>query len=221
MTSVPDYDGLRFPRGLYGITPDTDDTAGLLAAIAAAARGGLRSLQWRRKQSASPEALLAQGQAIGRQCRELGLVFIVNDDWRMAQDLDADGVHLGRDDGDLQAARAALGQGRIIGVSCYADLARARALLAQGADYIAFGAVYPSPTKPQAARAPLELLMQARKLLDELPAPRPAMVAIGGIHAANAAPVVQAGADALAIIQGIFQADDIEAAARACAQAFA
>lgn len=221
MTSVPDYAGLRFPRGLYGITPDTDDTPALLEAITAAARGGMRSLQWRRKQSVSHAALLSQGQAIAGLCRELGLVFIVNDDWQLAQSLGADGVHLGRDDGDLAAARAALGHERIIGVSCYADLARARALLAQGADYIAFGAVYPSPTKPQAARAPLELLEQARALLSQLPAPRPAMVAIGGIHAANATPVVQAGADALAIIQGIFQADDIEAAARACAQAFA
>lgn len=220
MTLRPDYAGLRFPRGLYGITPDTDDTGMLLDAIAAAARGGLRSLQWRRKHSASPEALLSQGQAIAGLCRELGLVFIVNDDWKMAQLLAADGVHLGRDDGDLAAARAALGPARIIGVSCYADLARAQDLLAQGADYIAFGAVYPSPTKPEAARVPLELLAQARAQLEQLPAPRPAMVAIGGIHAANAAPVVQAGADALAIIQGIFQATDIEAAARACAQAF-
>jgi len=105
----------------------------------------------------------------------------------------------------------------IIGASCYDEPQRARLALQAGADYIAFGAVYPSPTKPQAVRAPLALLTEARGLVQAMPAPRPAVVAIGGITPANAEPVVRAGADAIALVSGLFEAGDIEAAARRCA----
>jgi len=220
----------RLPRGLYGITPEWSDTGRLLAAIRAAARGGLRVLQWRRKDG-QEEALREQARIVAQLCRALGVVCIVNDRWQWLADghIDAHGVHLGRDDGDLTHIRRTLGPDVLIGVSCYDDIARAQAALAAGAnygaDYVAFGAVYPSPTKPQAVRAPLELLTQARALTDAYsrmhPTVRPAVVAIGGITPANAAPVVNAGADAIALISSLFadsyNHDDIAHAAQRCA----
>jgi len=212
----------RFPRGLYGITPEWNDTDHLLDAIRAAAHGGMCALQVRRKTTLPAHAPSRQEHArlIVALCRELKVVSIVNDDWQLALDVEADGVHLGQNDGDVAIARQRLGPTKLIGVSCYDDMARARAALAAGADVIAFGAVYPSPTKPQAVHAPLERLAQARTLTDALPNPRPVVAAIGGITPANAAPVVRAGADAIALISGLFEADDVEAAARRCASLF-
>jgi len=211
----------RLPRGLYGITPDWPDTPRLLEAIRAAARGGLRTLQWRRKEGAIT-ARREQARIVTHLCRELGLVCIINDHWQWLaeakSDIVAHGVHLGRDDGDIAPVRRALGPHALIGVSCYNELARARAALADGADYVAFGALYPSPTKPQAVRAPLALLTQARALTDRYPAPRPAVVAIGGITPANAAPVVAAGADAIALISSLFAHAGSAAASQHAAQ---
>ena len=206
----------RLPAGLYGITPEWDDTDRLLDAIRAAARGGMRVLQLRRKTVSLPYKHL-QARDVGDLCRSLGVAFLLNDHWRLALECGADGVHLGRDDGDLAAVRASAGPGLLIGASCYDEIDRARLALQAGADYIAFGAVYPSPTKPQAVRAPLALLGQGRRLAEAMPAPRPAVVAIGGITPDNAAPVVEAGADAIALVTGLFEAPDVEAAARRCA----
>ncbi len=209
----------RFPSGVYGITPEWDDTECLLQAVRAAARGGMTALQLRRKTVSLPFKHL-QARDVRDLCRELGVTFILNDHWRLAQELGADGVHLGRDDGDLAAVRQNLGADMIIGASCYGDLERARQALADGADYIAFGAVHPSPSKPQAPHIPLEVFGQARALVQAQPEPRPRIVAIGGITPANAAEVVDAGADALAMISGLFEAPDVEAAARQCSALF-
>lgn len=222
MTDTARMTSPRFPRGLYGITPEWDDTGRLLDAIRAAARGGMRALQLRRK-TVSLAFKHEQARAVVQLCRELGVVSILNDHWRLAQETGADGVHLGREDGDLAAVRASVGPDMLIGASCYDQIGLARDALAAGADYIAFGAVYPSPTKPQAVRAPLALLGEARALAEAHPGggPRPAVVAIGGITPANAEPVVRAGADAISLISGLFEADDIEAAARRCAALYA
>ncbi|MEN7520418.1 thiamine phosphate synthase, partial [Bordetella pertussis] len=155
-----------------------------------------------------------------RLCRELGVVFLVNDHWKLALDVGADGAHLGRDDADPATVRAQAGAGLLLGVSCYNDLRRADALLAAGADYVAFGTVFASPTKPEAVHAPLQTLTEARARVLACPAPRPAVVAIGGITPANVSQVAQAGADSAAVISGLFEAPDIQAAARACAAAF-
>ncbi|MBO1112083.1 thiamine phosphate synthase [Bordetella petrii] len=210
---------LRFPAGLYGVTPEWDDTGRLLDAVRLAAAGGMTALQLRRK-DASPALRAAQARTLAPLCRELGVVFLVNDHWRLALEVGADGAHLGRDDGDLAQARAQAGPDLILGASCYDDLALARQLLEAGADYIAFGAVFPSSTKPQAVRAPLALLGQARVLAATRAAPRPAVVAIGGITPANAPQVAQAGADSVAVITGLFEAPDIRQAAQACAAPF-
>ncbi|MVW73387.1 thiamine phosphate synthase [Bordetella sp. 15P40C-2] len=213
---------LRFPSGLYGVTPEWDDTDRLLAAVRAAAEGGMRALQLRRK-NASAQQRAEQARALAPLCRELGVVFLVNDHWRLALEVGADGAHLGRDDGDLAEARAAAGADFVLGASCYNELDRARQLLEAGADYIAFGAVYVSPTKPQAVQAPLSLLAQARDLATAhagQSARRAAVVAIGGITPARAPEVASAGADSIAVITGLFEAPDILAAARTCAAAF-
>lgn len=211
---------IRFPQGLYGITPEWDDTSRLIAAIELAATHGMRSLQLRRK-NISAAARREQAERLQAACRTLGVVFIINDDWQLARDIGADGVHIGREDANLTAVRAAVGPDMIVGTSCYNDFDLAQTALAQGADYVAYGAMYPSPTKPQAARAGLDLLARTRALLETYESPRPALVAIGGITPANAAAVADAGADALAVITGLFETDDIAAAAQAVAGAIA
>jgi len=195
-------------RGLYAITPDGLGEADLMARVEAALKGGTGILQYRDK--TSPISRQADvGRKLRALCRTFGALLIINDDVALALSVDADGVHLGTDDGDLAAARRLLGPDKLLGASCYADFDRARTAAAAGADYVAFGAVFASPTKPHAVRADLSLFGRCRREL-RLPA-----CAIGGITLDNAAPVVTAGADMLAIISDLFEARDIEARARA------
>jgi len=141
-------------------------------------------------------------------CRGVGARLIVNDDFELARELGADGVHLGSEDGDITVARRCIGPDRLIGISCYNQLQRARDAMGAGADYVAFGSFFPSATKPGAVRATLELLGEARR---EIALP---IVAIGGIDAANAVPLIRAGADALAVVSALFDSADVEATAR-------
>jgi thiamine-phosphate pyrophosphorylase len=141
-------------------------------------------------------------------CRPAQVPLIVNDDLELAIALDADGAHLGRDDGDLAEARRRLGPRRLLGASCYNRLELARMAVATGADYVAFGSAFASPTKPGAVRAPLELFREARRAL---PVP---IVAIGGITVENARELLAAGVDAIAVITALFGADDVERRAR-------
>ena len=201
-------DSNRSLRGLYAITPDGLPDEVLLACVEAALRGGARLLQYRDKLS-TPSQREKMAPMLCALCRRYGTGFIVNDDLALALRADADGLHLGGSDGDLLAARQALGPGKLLGASCYADFDLACAAVAAGADYVAFGAVYPSPTKPQALRAPLELFARCRAEL-KIPA-----CAIGGITLDNASPLVAAGADLLAVITDLFAAPDIESQARA------
>lgn len=204
---------LRFPCGLYGITPEWDNTGRLIEAIEQAALGGMVVLQWRRK-TASPQESLAQATALAKHCKQLGVLFIVNDSLELALATNADGVHLGRGDGVLAEARSALGAGKIVGCSCYNELELARLSLQADVDYIAFGAIYPSSVKPDTTRASLDDIRQGRLLVQEhSPARRAAVVAIGGITPDNAAPVIAAGADSLAVISSLFGAADIRATA--------
>lgn len=209
---MPSVSGLR---GLYAIAdtgvlaPDDFETA-----VEAALAGGACMIQYRDK-SDDRQRRSRQARAMVEHCRRHDAIAIINDDIELALAVDADGVHVGRDDGDPAAARARLGSGRILGVSCYDDLERAREAVALGADYVAFGSVFPSVTKPDAVRVPPELFARAR---DELDVP---LCAIGGITADNAAEVFAAGADLVAVISDLFQAPDIRArAARiaACAE---
>ena len=191
-------------RGLYVITdgPRPD----LIDAVARALAGGARLLQYRDK-SADSARRHNEAAALRQLCDTYGVPLIINDDTALAQAVAADGVHLGKDDGDLAAARAVLGAGAIIGVSCYDSLQRATAAASAGASYIAFGAFFPSPTKPLAPRASIELLRQSAAL----GVPR---VAIGGITPDNAASLIEAGADYLAVISAVFGADDVRHSAQ-------
>ena len=189
-------------RGLYAITPDLVDTPLLLCKVRAALQGGAQTLQYRNK-SADSTLRLQQAQALRQLTREFDATFIVNDDAQLAARVDADGVHLGGDDGSLEAARDMLGDAKIIGVSCYNRESLALAAVRAGADYVAFGAFFPSGVKPQAVRAEPQLLAWAR---GELALP---VVAIGGITAQNGAALIAAGADALAVISAVFDAEDI------------
>ncbi|WP_256364086.1 thiamine phosphate synthase [Rhodanobacter sp. C01] len=178
----------------------------LLDVVAQALAGGARLLQYRDK-SADTARRHAEAFALRQLCTTHAVPLIINDDVALAHAVAADGVHLGRDDDDTAAARAVLGEGAIIGVSCYDSLPRAQTAARAGASYIAFGAFFASPTKPLAPHAPLDLLRQSAAL----GVPR---VAIGGITPDNAASLVKAGADYLAVISAIFGAADVRAAAR-------
>ncbi|HLX81500.1 MAG TPA: thiamine phosphate synthase [Burkholderiales bacterium] len=189
-------------RGLYAITPDLADGAELMRHVSQALEGGIAMLQYRRKHLQQ----LDEAKILARLCRARAVPFIVNDNLELALACGADGVHLGRDDGDLSAARLKLG-GMLLGASCYDSLDAARSAAAAGADYVAFGSVFPSPTKPAAVRAPLALFGEARALGVPL-------VAIGGITLANAPQLLRAGADCLAVISDLFDAPDIAERAR-------
>jgi thiamine-phosphate pyrophosphorylase len=184
-------------RGLYAITPP--DLSRVEAALAC---GALCALQYRAK-DADATRRLSEARQLAQLCRAHGVPLIVNDDVALALAVDAAGVHLGRDDGELAAARARL-HGRLLGASCYDQPALARRAVAAGADYVAFGSVFDSPTKPAAVRAPLALFAL------DLGVPK---VAIGGITLDNAPRVLAAGADALAVISDLFDAPDVAARA--------
>ena len=192
-------------RGLYAITPERLDRV-----AEAVGSGALCALQYRNK-SADAAQQLREARVLAQLCRAHGVPLIVNDDIDLALAVDAAGVHLGRADGDLAAARARL-PGRLLGASCYDRLDLARRAVAAGADYVAFGSVFASPTKPAAVRAPLALFAH------DLGVPK---VAIGGITLENAPQVVAAGADCLAVITDLFDAPDVAARARQYAKLFA
>ncbi|MAK55488.1 MAG: thiamine phosphate synthase [Pusillimonas sp.] len=209
---------LTFPRGLYGITPEWPDFKKLTNAVEQAARGGMTALQWRQKSVTGTQATDQAGE-LRRLCQQLGVVFIVNDSVDLALTIDADGVHLGRDDGSIANARNKLGSNKLIGASCYNELARAQLAINAGANYVAFGAVYPSSVKPNAVKANLELF-QELKSATALVNPPPGIVAIGGITPQNAKPLIQSGATSLAVINGLFEAVDISAQAQQFARLF-
>lgn len=198
-------------RGLYLITPDDADTARLLRRVDAVLAHAVL-LQYRNK-PADAALRRVQAEALLPLCRRHGVPLVVNDDWRLAQAIGADGAHLGRDDGALRQARAGLGEGAILGASCHDDATLAVAAVAAGASYVAFGAFFPSPTRPDARRASMALLRGTAAL----GVPR---VAIGGVTVENAPALVAAGADMVAVISGVFDAPDPTAAARACRACF-
>ena len=195
-------------RGLYAITPEQADATRLLADCEQALSGGCRWLQYRDKTSPADERR-RRAHALAALCRRHGAALIINDEIELALASGAAGVHLGRGDGGIDAARARLGPHAVIGASCYDDFALAQAAEAAGADYVAFGAVCASPTKPAASRAPLELFTHAR---EKLAVPS---CAIGGITLDQAPAIIAAGADLLAVITDLFSAPDIAARAAA------
>lgn len=213
---------LAFPKGLYGITPEWDDTDKLLLAIEQAALGGMVALQWRRK-NINPLNAQAQALAVVNCCKDLKITSIINDSYELAQAVDSDGVHLGKDDDNVSQARKALGENKIIGVSCYNDINLAKSMLDLNVDYIAFGAMFPSGTKPNAVHANIDILSKAKDLIQKdftNTIKTPAVIAIGGINPDNALQLINAGADSIAVIQSLFGADNINQTANRYSKLF-
>lgn len=191
-------------RGLYAITQTEHKTPEtIVKEVSAAIRGGAVIVQYRDK---NPADALKLGRALLEVCHAADVPLIVNDDIELAAAIGADGVHLGKDDADIDRARRRLGENAIVGVSCYNSIERALNAENQGADYAAFGRFYPSGTKPLASPAELETLQQAKQRLT-IP-----IVAIGGITPENGKPLIDAGADLLAVVGGLFDRDPKQSA---------
>jgi len=207
-------DSRNLLRGLYAIT-DTNlcPDEVLISSVEQALLGGCRLLQYRDKRVDLPRRR-EQAQQLKVLCHRHQALLIINDDLALAQAVAADGVHLGRHDPDPKHARTLLGVNAIIGVSCYNRLDLALAAKERKADYVAFGRFFPSLTKPDAVEATPDLLRRAREAL-ELP-----LVAIGGITPENGGPLIEAGADMLAVIQGVFGQPDIRAASQQLSDLF-
>ncbi len=204
----------NLPRGLYAITDSKLlSPEQMIEAVALAIQGGAVMIQYRDK---GDDQFRRQWEAadLSNLCRPLGVPLIINDDVDLAVDIMAKGVHLGKDDADIAAARKKLPPQGIIGVSCYNDINCAIEAEKAGADYVAFGSFYPSPTKPDAVKADADLIRQAKEKLS-IP-----VVAIGGITPDNGAPLVEAGADMLAVINGVFGQADILGAAEKISKLF-
>lgn len=196
-------------EGIYGILPSDLADEALLEKAAAALRGGVRILQFRDKKSGFKKAL-KRANALRELTSRYNATFIINDSVQLAQEANADGVHLGRDDiTDLLQVRLDCGDEMIIGITCRADAALAQHALASGADYVSFGAVFGSKTKPEVPTLGLPRLVKARQLF-----PDADIVAIGGITLENMADVMACNPDAIALISGLFDTDNVEERAR-------
>jgi thiamine-phosphate pyrophosphorylase len=196
---------VSFPlHGLYAVTPDNPSCA----ALAAVLEGGCRLIQYRDKNIDAPTRN-QRARAFLTLCRQHNAKLLINDDWRLAAEIGADGAHLGRGDGTLREARSALGDAAILGATCYQSLELARRAEDDGASYAAFGAAWPSPTKPEAPLATLALYEAAARTLS-IP-----VCAIGGITLANVRPLLESGVSLIALVSDLFSAPDIAAQTRA------
>jgi thiamine-phosphate pyrophosphorylase len=194
-------------RGLYLVTPDWDDTDKLLAVTEQALLAGVALLQYRHKHAGT--ALREdQATALLALCRQYQCKLVINDFVELCQQLDADGVHVGGTDASVAQMRALLGPNKIVGASCYGDLPRAQQAQQDGASYVAFGGFYPSRVKEYPVTTDPAIVAQAKACLN-LPC-----VVIGGMSAANAAPLVARGADMVAAISSVYLAPDPQAAVR-------
>ncbi|MTW12591.1 thiamine phosphate synthase [Pseudoduganella eburnea] len=194
-------------QGLYLVTPNWDDTEKLLAITEQVLAAGVALLQYRHK-DAGPALRREQGGALRELCHKYSVPFLVNDHVALCRELGADGVHLGGTDAPLAEVRASLGPNKLIGASCYGELARAQAAQAAGASYVAFGGFYPSKVKQYAVTTEPSILRHAREAIS-VP-----LCVIGGMTPENARPLVAEGAHMVAAITSIYLADDVAAAVR-------
>jgi len=198
---------MRLPlHGLYAITDNKlIKTEKFIDTVEQAIIGGAKIIQYRDKRN---KRHFEQAQALSCLCKKYQVLLLINDDVTLAQQVGADGVHIGKDDIELSTARAILGKDATIGVSCYNQLTKAQQAINAGADYVAFGRFFKSRTKPGAVWCSVEILRQARKMF-HCP-----LVAIGGITPDNGAELIKAGADYLAVIDGLFGQADVTASAQ-------
>jgi len=201
--------------GIYGILPADLESGDLLNRAGAALKGGVRILQFRDKKQGYKRAL-QRARALRQLTLEHGAIFIINDSIQLALDSGADGVHLGRDDEELtNAILGEIDDKMLVGITCRADAALAKSVLDSGADYVAFGAIWKTETKPEVPEIGLNRLAKARQMF-----PDANICAIGGISVVNVAAVKAAGADCAALISGLFAAQDIEERARKLLEAW-
>lgn len=208
----PDYS--KHLRGLYIVTPDWDDTAQLLAATELALQNGTALVQYRHK-TASPELRRTQAEALLALCRQYGVPLVINDHVELCLAIGADGIHVGGTDASIAEVRAQVGPERIVGASCYGTLELAHAAHRDGASYVAFGGFYPSRVKKYDFRTAPEIIAQSKR---EIPLP---VVVIGGITLENAAPLVEQGADMVAVISSVYLVPPAERKTRELAGLYA
>lgn len=202
-------------KGLYAITDQvlTPYSNGkIFELVELALRNGAKILQLRDKTTPT-ETLLPISQELKLLCHDYDALFIINDRLDLAKEVKADGVHIGKEDISLEVAKAEFTKG-IIGVSCYGDLSRAQRAEALGADYVAFGSFYPSPTKPQSEVISKDILRKAKEIL-KIP-----ICAIGGITLERAEELITLGADMLAVVSDLWCHTSVEARARAYREIF-
>lgn len=207
---------LRNPTisGLYAITPELENTDDLLGKTRQVLEGGAQLIQYRNK-SANRILLKEQAELLLQLCREYEVPLIINDYLDLAIEIDADGLHVGQHDAAIVKARNQLGDNKIIGASCYNNLVLAIQAEKEGADYVAFGAFFPSSTKPNAVSVTVNLICEAKK---KIAAP---IVGIGGIRVTNARKVIQSGCAAIAVCNDLFHTGNIKAKAAHYAQLLA
>ena len=202
MTAIPINHHQSNISGLYAVTPNELDTKLLVAKVEAALKGGVRLIQYRNK-AAGKSLLLRQATALLAACRAYGAMLIINDHLDLCAKIDADGIHLGASDCKPGPVRRLLGADKIIGVSCYNQLNLAHEAEADGANYVTFGAFFSSDTTSKSTEAPLTLFQQAKQTL-KIP-----VVGFGDITVDHAEQVRAAGADAIAVIEALFDAKNI------------
>ncbi len=198
--------------GLYAITNESlMPEAHFLAMAEAALTSGARILQYRDK-SKNHEKRYSQAAALKKLCTKHNACFIINDDIELLKQVDADGIHIGKNDNSLAEVRKQLGAKKIIGVSCYNQIEMAQNAIQQGADYIAFGSFFGSSIKPDAPQANIDLITRIKKQSD-IP-----LCCIGGITLQNHVSLLNAGADMLAVISDLFTQPDSASIAHQCSQ---
>ncbi len=200
-------------KGLYLVTPDWDDTEKMLAVTEAGLRGGAVLVQYRHK-TAQSALRREQASALLALCRRHGIPLIINDHVDLCMEIDADGIHVGGTDREVNAVRMAVGADKIVGASCYGSIELAQAAYEKGASYVAFGGFYPSRVKKYEVTTPLSIVSQSKALID-LP-----VVVIGGMTQENAAPLVQQGADLVAVISSVYMSEQPASAAEGFSKLF-
>ena len=201
-------------KGLYAITDDhLIPEEHFSQAVESALQGGAKIIQYRDK-SSNQQKRLQQASTLNALCKQYQALCIINDDIELTKAVNADGVHLGKDDALITLARQQLGENAIIGISCYNDLNLAIAAEKNSADYVAFGAMFSSSTKPEAINADMALIPEAKQTLS-IP-----VCAIGGITDSNIQQLIQQGVDMTAVINSLFSAGNIKDAANRLSKNF-
>ena len=189
-------------NGIYAITPDWEDTRQLIIKTEELLSNKINLLQYRNKK-ASKQLRMTQAKELQALCHHYQVPFIINDDYELCGILNADGIHLGKDDITIEEVRDRLGNDIIVGISCYNDFERVNEMMTTNCDYIALGACFPTNTKPNAPHASLNFLENVVEISIK------PVVAIGGINLDNCVPIINSGVNAIAMINALYSTDKV------------